>query len=240
MLNVLDVVIIILLLAGALIGFKKGFIQSGVVLVGTIIVVILSFILKNPVSKLMYTYLPFFNFSGALAGVSVLNILIYEAIAFILIFALLFVIIRVLIIFTGIIEKILKFTVVLGIPSKILGALLGLAEAFIIVFVGLFVFSQFSISKELIQDSGYANPILDRTPGLSKIVSKTYNSLEEIFDLMDKYEGNENKDEFNLEALDILLKHEIIKPDSAKTLVEKEKITTPGASSIIEKYEVKE
>ena len=84
--TIIDIIILLFLLMGALIGFKRGIIQSATIFLGIIFVIILSYYLKNPLSKLMYTYLPFFEFSGALKGVTVLNILIYEAIAFLVVF----------------------------------------------------------------------------------------------------------------------------------------------------------
>ena len=49
----LDIIIIMILLFGALIGFKRGVIKQGVITIGMILILVLSFILKNPVSSLM-------------------------------------------------------------------------------------------------------------------------------------------------------------------------------------------
>ena len=69
----------------------------------------------------MYEKLPFFNFGGIFKGVTVLNILIYELIAFFVVLAVLFVLLRIFTFFSFMIEKILDLTIILGIPSKILG-----------------------------------------------------------------------------------------------------------------------
>ena len=117
--TIVDAIIILFLLMGALIGFKRGVIQSATMFLGIIFVIILAYYLKNPLSEFMYTHFPFFEFSGALKGVTVLNILIYEAIAFLIVFFVLDAILQIAIRATGILEKILKFTIILGIPSKI-------------------------------------------------------------------------------------------------------------------------
>ena len=60
----LDIIIIMIILFGAIVGFKRGIIKQSVITVGMIFVLILSFILKNPVSSIMYEHLPFFSFGG--------------------------------------------------------------------------------------------------------------------------------------------------------------------------------
>ena len=235
--SIVDAVIILFLLMGAVIGFKRGVIQSATMFIGIIIVVILSYYLKNPLSKLMYTYLPFFEFKGFLEGVTVLNILIYEAIAFLIIFFILTAILQIAIKVTGILEKILKFTIILGIPSKILGAIFGLLEQFIYVFVFLFLLARLSFTAEYIKESALATNILDKTPVISSIVESSSSSFEEIYSLKEKYQNTPNKNEYNKEALDILLKHSIITPDSARQLMEKDKLKIDDAENIIKKYE---
>jgi len=236
-LTMIDSIIILFLIMGAALGFKRGVIQSATMFLGIIIVIIVSYYLKNPLSKFMYTYLPFFEFHGALEGVSVINILIYEAIAFLIIFIILTAILQIAIKATGVIEKILKFTIVLGIPSKMLGALFGLLEQFIYVFVILFLLSRLSFTAEIINQSKLATFMLNKTPIISSIVEDSYASFEEIYSLKDKYKNSENKEEYNKEALDILLKYSIISPESAQKLIENKKLDINGAETIIKKYE---
>ena len=71
----LDIIIIMIILFGAIVGFKRGIIKQSVITVGMILVLILSFILKNPVSSIMYEHLPFFSFGGLFENLAVLNIL---------------------------------------------------------------------------------------------------------------------------------------------------------------------
>ena len=62
--NIVDILIIIFILFGALLGFKRGFTRELLSLVGIFLILILSFILKNPISVFLYNNLPFFNFGG--------------------------------------------------------------------------------------------------------------------------------------------------------------------------------
>ena len=56
----------------------------------------------------MYENLPFFSFGGFIKGIDAINILLYEIIAFLIIFAALYFILRAVLVVTGLIEKILK------------------------------------------------------------------------------------------------------------------------------------
>lgn len=234
--TIVDAIIILFLLIGALIGFKRGIIQSATIFLGIIFVIILAYYLKNPLSKIMYTYLPFFEFSGALKGVTVLNILIYEAIAFLVVFFVLDAILQIAIKATGILEKILKFTIVLGIPSKIAGAIFGLLEQFIYVFVFLFLLSRLSFTASYINESSLGPKILNNTPIISNILESSYQAFDEIYSLKEKYENRNDEDSYNREALDILLKYDIITIESAEDLIENEKLKIPDVDSILNKY----
>ena len=70
--SILDIIIIIFILLGALVGFKRGFTRELVEAVGFFAVVILAYLLKNPLSVFFYEHLPFFKL-GILKGVEILN-----------------------------------------------------------------------------------------------------------------------------------------------------------------------
>ena len=233
--SIVDVIIILFLFMGAIIGFKKGIIKSIVSLVGMILVVILSFTFKDYLSVLLYTYFPFFD-----VGIEVLNILIYEGIAFILIFSALYSALRALIKITGIIETILKYTIILGIPSKILGAIFGFLEMYIFVFIVLFVLAQFNVQNTLITDSKLANRILGGTPIVSNVVDDTYEAVKEVVNLNKEYAKSNNKDKLNQDGLDILLKYNVLSVENANKLLEKGKLNIKDAKNIISKYEGKD
>ena len=74
--NVLDIGIIIFIIFGGILGLKRGFTKELVEAVGFIVVIIIAYFLKNPLSVLMYEYLPFFNF-GLLKNVIIGNIKSY-------------------------------------------------------------------------------------------------------------------------------------------------------------------
>ena len=231
----IDIIIVLILLMGAVVGFKRGVIKSAVTFIGAIVVIILAFYLKNPVSKLMYTYLPFFNFAGDFEGLTVLNIVIYEALAFVIVYVILMSILQILISVTGVIEKVLNFTIVLGIPSKLLGALFGFFETYLFVFVALFLLSQIPVTNAYIKDSFVADKIANSSPILSGISENYYKAFEEIISIKDQ--NIHDKNEYNRQSLDILLKYDIVDVDSTRDLIESGKMPIDNAEGILDKYE---
>ena len=137
--DVVSIIIVLFLLIGAVVGFSRGFTRQLISFVGIFAVVVLSFLFKNPISVFLYTHLPFIKFIEILKEVPVLNILLYEVLAFLILFSVLMIALNVLSLISKLFEKFLSYTILLGIPSKILGAVLGVAEAFIYVFASLYI-----------------------------------------------------------------------------------------------------
>lgn len=227
-LNILDVVIVLFILMGGIVGMKRGVIKQGVMTIGMIIVIVLSFILKNPVSALMYKYLPFFTFGGLLKNLSILNVLLYEIIAFSLVFGILSAILIVLIKISSIFEKLLKFTIILAIPSKILGFFLGLIEYYLVVFIILFILSSPTFQTEsfdFINESKLKVVIQNNTIGLSGMLNNTLDTFNDINNLI-KEKDNYSDDEFNCKSLNIMIQNKLLDSKSADYLNSKGKINT--------------
>ena len=235
--NIVDAVIILVLLMGAVVGFKKGLTGSLLNLFGFILAAAVAFLLKNPVSALLYKYLPFFSFGGIIKGVTVLNIALYELIAFLLVFSIFLGILNLLLYASRIFEKILTFTIVLGIPSKILGALVGIVQNYIVVFIALYLLSLPMFNISIVNESKYKDKILNNTPVLSNLMSDTLDVLKEFGELEKKYREIDDPNQFNLETLDLFLKHKIVSVDSVKNLVNSGKLKINGVENIIKKYE---
>lgn len=223
----LDIIIIMIILFGAIVGFKRGIIKQSVITVGMIFVLILSFILKNPVSSIMYEHLPFFSFGGLFENLAILNIIVYEGFAFLLVFSVLSTILIILIKISSVFEKILRATIILAIPSKILGAILGAIEYYLIVFIILFILSSpiFGLNNnEFFTESNIRNFILEKTPFVSKEIDSTISSLNDINDLI-KEKDKLSDSEFNCKSIDIMEKNKVIEKDSLEYLYSKNKIT---------------
>lgn len=224
MTSVVDIVLLILIAFGALLGFKRGFTRELVSLIGIFAILILSYILKNPVSVILYKYFPFFNFGGIFKDITIINILVYEAIAFFLVFFMLTIVFRFLLLITKVFEKILTITIILGIPSKILGAILGAVQSIIYIFVVLYILSLPTFNLNVINDSKVASTILDKTPFLNKICDKTKDTFDEIIKLKEEYDNTNNLEEFNKKAVNIMIEKGVITKKNAQFLIDKGKI----------------
>lgn len=235
--KIVDIVILIIILLGAVIGFKRGFTRSLVSALGFIVIAILAYFLKNPLSILLYENLPFFKFGGILKGVTVLNIALYELLAFVIVLAILGVALKILLVATSVFEKILKMTIILGIPSKIMGAVVGALEAFVIVFISLYALSLPIFNISIVNDSNWKDTILNKTPILSAFSKDTMQVIDEFAGIKEKYkDNNKNAEEFNKEVLDLFLKYDVVKVSSIDKLVEKGKLQINNIEEILMKY----
>ena len=222
--NLVDIGIILIILMGGFIGFKQGAIRKIVSIIGFIIVLVLSYKLKNVISPILYRNLPFVGFLlGKIKGAQIVNIILYELIAFSIIAGVLGIIYNILVKITGIFENILKATVILSIPSKIIGFFIGLIEEYIWVFVALVVLSLPAINFKMIKDSNLANFILNNSPVLTKASEKTLTVYNGIYDII-KSDGEISNAEVNKRSLILMLDNKMITVESVDILVEKNKI----------------
>ncbi len=239
--NIIDVLIILMIVAGGFFGFKKGFTRELVSFVGIFLVVIFSFLLKNPISAFLYQHLPFFKFGGLFKGITSLNIVLYEFIALLIVMSVLTIILKVVTMATKIFEKLLKFTIILGIPSKLLGMVVGFIEGFVWVFIGLYLLNLPVINIKEVKESKYKDAILEHTPVLSAFADNTMKVVEEFTALKEEYnDTNIDSNEFNLETLDVFLKYNVITVESVEKLENQGKLQIDGLDELIEKYRVEE
>ena len=230
--KIYDIAILIILILFALKGFKDGFFKTIVSFVGFLIITILAYNLKNIVGDFLVLNFPFFHFNTFFGGASVLNIILYQGIAFVLMFMILEIIYRIVLSITGIIEKVLKLTIILGIPSKILGLVFGFLEGYIIVYLVLFFLAQPFVTFNIKDNSNWMNPILVKTPILSKYGEKGL----EVFNELKELSNIDNTNELDLKMADIVLKEKVISKKTFKTLIDKEKIIIDGIDDVIKKY----
>lgn len=235
--NIVDIIIILIIISGLCLGFKRGLTREVVHFAKFTLALIIAFLLKNPLSKLMYEHLPFFDFGGIFKGVSAINIILYEFIAFLLVLGIVMLIFRILLLATAIFEKILNTTVILSLPSKILGMIIGGIHYYLIVFILLFVITLPVFKLEnILSQSKLKNAILTKTPILSSLVDKTVNIIDEFNELGQKYKTEDDADQFNLETIDLFLKYNIITVDSVEILNDKDKLQIDHLESVLDKY----
>lgn len=214
----IDLLIILVILCGGVIGATRGFTRQIVTVVGFVLVLVLSFMLKDILANVMLNVCPFFKFDGLTS----LNILLYEALSILILVGIFSGILNILINLTSMFEKLLNATIVLGVASKILGFILGCIEYVLISFIILTLFS----IKVDISDSKLSNYILNHTPGLSQVCNNMVKTINDIDDLREKYDDDnkEHQAELNYEILDLMVNNKIISDSKAEELINKGKL----------------
>lgn len=235
--GLVDILIIGFIFIGGIVGWKRGVIKEAVSAIGIVLITVLSFIFKNPLSVILYENLPFFKFGGIFKGVTVLNIALYELVAFLIVFSILMILWRIVAFASGIVQKIIDMTIILGLPSKILGFLIGLVEYYLISFVVIYILVLPIFSVKEVVDSRYANIILEKTPIVSSSFGEKMEFLNEFVSLKEKYKNTESATQFNYDTLDLFLKYDIINVNSAKKLRQKNKLKIDGIDNLLKKYE---
>ena len=234
--NIIDIVIIILILAGGAMGFTRGFFKQTTIVMGFVLSLLLAVAFRGIVANFLCEYFPFFNFIGIFQGVTALNILLYEVIAFIFLFGLLQIVLNLVVGLTSVLENVLNFTIVLGFISKIFGALIGLIEGYIYVFIILFLINIPSFNFTIIRESKLNDKILHNSIGLSNVFNSIITSFDDIFSLVDDAKKENDPVELNMKVLDVLLKNKVTTPELATKLVGKGKIDGPNVMEVIDKY----
>ena len=188
--NIFSVVIVLLILLCGVLGSKRGILKELVIIVGTIVVFILAFFLKDFIASFFCTYLPFFNFRIPLGNLISLNIIFYQLIAFLILVIIFRLILQILIDVTGIFSKIINATIILALPNKLLGFVVGLLEGYILMFIILNVIAIPMSGSELFMSSGVRSFIVNDTPVLKDCLGGLNYAIEDV--LRWKYETEES------------------------------------------------
>jgi len=228
-LAIVDIGVIAFIIIGALVGLKKGLVKEVISIIGVVLAVLIAWKLKNMVSGFLYQTLPFINLTGES---TLLNIIIVELISLMLVLIVLLIILKFITTVTGLLDKIVGIASGLGGISKLLGMAVGFIESYVLIFFVLFFLSSFANLN--VDNSIVSKYILKETPVIADMVKNENESFKEIMALKDKYK--EKDDNYNKEVFETLIKYEVISKDTAKKLVENNKIKIDNANDIINKY----
>lgn len=231
--EIVDVIIILLLILFALVGLNRGVFKSLVTFLGFIIVIFAAYTFKNYLGDILVLNLPFIEFPESLGGASTLNIIMYQTIAFVIMLMIFGLIYKFLLTISGILEKFLKATIILGIPSKILGMIFGFLEGYVIIYLGLFFLTQPFLNLDFINNSKYVPKILNDTPVISSYATgslRVFNEIKNLYNI-------ENKEKVDLELAKVILREKVISSDVMQKLVDTNKIVIDGLQEVIDEYD---
>ena len=222
----IDIVIILLLIMFGVVGWKQGIIKEAVQLIGMIIILVIAFMFKGELGNIFCKWLPFFNFNGSpLEGMTTLNILLYQVLGFVIIFTVLYAIYTIILKLSGVFQKILDWTIILLIPSKIGGLIIGLLEGYILLFVLLLIITGLPANyTSNFTNSNLVQTIVYKTPILSSASKDVTNSMKDIYVLVDEVAQKKiTTNEANLKTVE-----QLVILDKLKGI--------KGIESVIEKY----
>ena len=219
-----EIVIIIIILLGALIGFKKGAIKEIFELVGTISIIIIAYLLKGYLASLLIKLLPFFNFKGYV-GLYSINFLIYDVISFIIIFVLLYCILNILINLAGFIDKLINLSVIFALPSKIIGLVLGMVNALVFIFLLCYIAMQIPHTQKYVMESKVSTSILERTPIVNVVCSKGILVGEDVYNKLLSYSfKEEDTQDMNLQIATSVAKYGLVDKTLIQEVINKGKL----------------
>lgn len=236
----IDIVIILLLIMFGVVGWKQGIIKEAVQLIGMIIILVIAFMFKGELGNIFCKWLPFFNFNGSpIEGMTTLNILLYQVLGFVIIFTVLYAIYTIILKLSGVFQKILDWTIILLIPSKIGGLIIGLLEGYILLFVLLLIITGLPANyTSNFTNSNLVQTIVYKTPILSSASKDVTNSMKDIYVLVDEVAQKKiTTNEANLKTVDIMLKYDLVTPKTVEQLVILDKLKgVKGIDAVIAKY----
>ena len=235
--NILDIGIILLLIMFFILGTKTGIIREVVSLIGFIITFIIAYALKGVIGNLLCIILPFFKFSGALEGLVTFNILLYQLIAFMIVFSILLGVFNLIVRVSKVMQKIVNMTIVLIIPSKILGGVLSFIKGYIVLFAIILVLYIPLGDTNMFNNSKMVELMLYNTPVLSDSMTKYTKSIREVYSLTENIEDKSiTINEANLKSLDIMLKYKVVNKKTVEKLITMKKLNIDNVNSVLKKY----
>lgn len=172
-----DAILIIIVILGALNGIRQGFIKSVFGFFGSVLVFFLAWVLKTSLANILIKVLP------QIGGNSAISVIIYYILSFIILLVVFSIILEVVLKVTNIIEKLMNATIVLGAVSKVLGGIFGAVKTYLIMFIVLFILSTFNFS--FLANSKVNKFVLDKTPLLGPVVKDVWESIRIVYDSND-------------------------------------------------------
>ena len=235
MINIFDVGIILIFLMFLVVGIKRGVIKEAVSLIAIILVFILSFALKGIVGNIFCMLLPFFEWDGFVT----LNIFFYQVLAFIVVFIIMLTLYEASLRISKVLQKIVNLTIILWLPSKILGGIVSFIKGYLILYI-VFMFLMIPLGNvTFFKESKCVQFMLYNTPIISGYSKGFVEPVKEVIELSDKVTNKViDTNEANLESLDIMiLKYNVVKKKTVESLLEVNKLDgIEDIEKVLKKY----
>ena len=171
----LDLILLVLLLAGLLIGFKRGLVLQFFHMVGFVVALIVAYTYFRQLAENFVLWVPYPTVDDSSRfAIAVEQLDLDETFYQLLAFALIFFAVKFLLMLIASMFDFVKYIPVLGFISRILGAVLGFIEAYVLLFFAVYVFALLPIDgiQNQLENSGIARALLEHTPYFSEKVKE--------------------------------------------------------------------
>ena len=220
--NYIEIIMIIFILLGLIVGWSKGFWKTGTDLLAIFISMVIASMFKKPLAILLMKILPFIEFGKDIYS---LNIIFYYIIAYFVIFLLIMVIYQAIMIRTGLDEKLVEKGFSSNILSKSISSILGLPFMIIILYNLLLVVNFSYINVKAIDDSNMINSFFTKMLILNNTNSNLYLAEENASEYLHKklYKKLSNKEKDNIIIYEFYL-NDLVDSNTISTLKKQGKI----------------
>ncbi|TWT26321.1 CvpA family protein [Planomicrobium sp. CPCC 101110] len=171
----LDILLLILLLGGLIVGAKRGLVVQLIHMVGFIIALIVAYLYYKPLAEYFVLWVPYPAISeGSRFTIAVEQLDLDQTFYQLFAFALIFFAVKFALQVLASMFDFLKYLPLLGFASKILGAVLGLIEVYILLFIFIYVLALLPMDaiQTQLENSGIAQTMLEHTPFFSEKVKE--------------------------------------------------------------------
>ncbi|AIY05112.1 hypothetical protein Plano_1147 [Planococcus sp. PAMC 21323] len=171
----LNILLLVLLIGGIIVGAKRGFVVQLIHMVGFVIALVAAYTYYKPLSEYFVLWIPYPAINENSQFTLVVDQLDLDQTFYqLLAFAIIFFVVKFALQLIASMFDFLKYLPVLGFFSKILGAVLGFVEAYILLFIFIYVFALLPIDaiQNQLENSGIAQSMLEHTPYFSEKVKE--------------------------------------------------------------------
>ncbi|ANU23641.1 CvpA family protein [Planococcus donghaensis] len=171
----LNILLLVLLIGGIIVGAKRGFVVQLIHMVGFVIALVVAYKYYKPLSEYFVLWIPYPAINENSQFTLVVDQLDLDQTFYqLLAFAVIFFVVKFALQLLASMFDFLKYLPVLGFFSKILGAALGFIEAYILLFIFVYVFALLPMDavQNQLENSGIAQAMLEHTPYFSEKVKE--------------------------------------------------------------------
>jgi uncharacterized membrane protein required for colicin V production len=171
----LDILLLILLLGGLIVGAKRGLIVQLIHMVGFIVALIVAYLYYKPLAEYFVLWVPYPAVNeGSRFTIAIEQLDLDQTFYQLFAFALIFFVVKFALQLLASMLDFLKYLPLLGFISKILGAILGLIEVYILLFIFIYVLALLPMDaiQTQLENSGIAQTMLEHTPFFSEKVKE--------------------------------------------------------------------